>query len=49
MLYAYERVMFGLITRAINETIADLNAREIACDGAAAVLMLFMGLIRGRC
>jgi NADH-quinone oxidoreductase subunit M len=44
MLYAYERVMFGPITKAVNETIADLSAREIAVMAPLMVLMLFMGL-----
>jgi NADH-quinone oxidoreductase subunit M len=44
MLYAYERVMFGPITKAVNETIHDLGAREIAVMAPLIVLMLFMGL-----
>ncbi len=44
MLYAYERVWFGPITKAVNETIADLSAREIAVMAPLMVLMLFMGL-----
>jgi NADH-quinone oxidoreductase subunit M len=44
MLYAYERVMFGPITKAVNETIRDLGAREIAVMAPLIVLMLFMGL-----
>jgi NADH-quinone oxidoreductase subunit M len=43
MLYAYERVMFGPITKAVNQTIADLNAREIAVMAPLIVLMLLMG------
>ncbi len=35
MLWTYERVMFGPITHAVNETLRDLNAREILRDGAA--------------
>jgi NADH-quinone oxidoreductase subunit M len=44
MLYAYERVMFGPITKAVNQTIADLSAREIAVMAPLVVLMLLMGL-----
>ncbi|HEV7986842.1 MAG TPA: NADH-quinone oxidoreductase subunit M [Candidatus Binataceae bacterium] len=44
MLYSYERVWFGPITQAANETIADLSAREIAVMAPLMVLMLFMGL-----
>ena len=44
MLYAYERVMFGPITRTVNETIADLSSREIAVMAPLVVLMLLMGL-----
>jgi NADH-quinone oxidoreductase subunit M len=44
MLYAYERVMFGPITKAVNKTIADLSAREIAVMAPLVALMLVMGL-----
>ena len=44
MLWTYERVMFGPITKAVNETIRDLNAREIAVMIPVIALMLFMGL-----
>lgn len=44
MLYAYERVMFGPITKAVNETLADLNRREIGVLIPLIALMLFMGL-----
>jgi NADH-quinone oxidoreductase subunit M len=44
MLYAYERVMFGPITKAVNETLADLNWREIGVLIPLIALMLFMGL-----
>ena len=30
MMWAYERVMWGPLTKAVNQTIADLSAREIA-------------------
>jgi len=44
MLWTYERVMFGPITRAVNETISDLTGREIAVMAPVIALMLFMGL-----
>jgi len=44
MLWTYERVMFGPITKAVNETIRDLTAREIAVMVPIIALMLFMGL-----
>jgi NADH-quinone oxidoreductase subunit M len=44
MLYAYERVMFGPITKAVNETLADLNWREIGVMIPLIALILFMGL-----
>jgi NADH-quinone oxidoreductase subunit M len=44
LLWTYERVMFGPITKAVNETIRDLNAREIAVMVPVIALMLFMGL-----
>jgi NADH-quinone oxidoreductase subunit M len=44
MLWTYERVMFGPITKAVNETLADLSAREIAVMVPIIALMLFMGL-----
>ena len=44
MLWAYERVMFGPITKTVNETIADLSAREIAVMVPLIALMLLMGL-----
>lgn len=44
MLYAYERVMFGPIKKAVNSTIADLSGREIAVMVPLIALMLFMGL-----
>ncbi len=43
MLYAYERVMFGPITKAVNETLADLTWREIGVMVPLIALMLFMG------
>jgi NADH-quinone oxidoreductase subunit M len=44
MMWAYERVMWGPITRAVNETVGDLNGREIAVMVPVIGLMLFMGL-----
>jgi NADH-quinone oxidoreductase subunit M len=44
MLWTYERVMFGPITKAVNETIRDLTGREIAVMVPVLGLMLFMGL-----
>ncbi|MGC2493019.1 NADH-quinone oxidoreductase subunit M [Candidatus Binatus sp.] len=44
MLWTYERVMFGPIVKAVNETISDLNGREIAVMVPVIALMLFMGL-----
>ncbi len=44
MLYAYERVMFGPITKAVNETLTDLSWREIGVMVPLIALMLFMGL-----
>jgi NADH-quinone oxidoreductase subunit M len=44
MLWTYERVMFGPITKAVNETIADLSAREIATMIPLMALMIVMGL-----
>jgi NADH-quinone oxidoreductase subunit M len=44
MLWTYERVMFGPITRAINETLTDLSAREIAVMVPIIALVFFMGL-----
>jgi NADH-quinone oxidoreductase subunit M len=44
LLWTYERVMFGPITNAVNETISDLTGREIAVMVPVLALMLFMGL-----
>jgi NADH-quinone oxidoreductase subunit M len=44
MLWAYERVMWGPITHAVNRTIRDLTPREIAVMVPVIGLMLFMGL-----
>jgi NADH-quinone oxidoreductase subunit M len=44
MLWTYERVMFGPITKAVNETLSDLTPREISVMVPIIALMLFMGL-----
>ncbi|MGH7879516.1 MAG: complex I subunit 4 family protein, partial [Candidatus Binataceae bacterium] len=44
MMWAYERVMWGPITKVVNETIADLGAREIAVLVPLMGLMLLLGL-----
>jgi NADH-quinone oxidoreductase subunit M len=44
LLWTYERVMLGPITKAVNETISDLTGREIAVMVPVLALMLFMGL-----
>jgi NADH-quinone oxidoreductase subunit M len=44
MMWAYERVMWGPITKVVNETIADLSAREIAVLVPLMGLMLLLGL-----
>jgi NADH-quinone oxidoreductase subunit M len=44
MLWTYERVMYGPITKKVNETIRDLNGREIATMVPLMVLMVVMGL-----
>jgi len=47
LFWAYERVMFGPITHAVNATIRDLTGREIAVMVPLMALMLFMGLYPG--
>jgi NADH-quinone oxidoreductase subunit M len=44
MMWTYERVMWGPLTKAVNETIADLGAREIAVMVPLIGLMLLLGL-----
>ena len=44
MMWTYERIMFGPITKKVNETIRDLNAREIATMVPLMALMVVMGL-----
>jgi NADH-quinone oxidoreductase subunit M len=44
MMWAYERVIWGPLTHAVNETLADLSAREIAVVAPLMGLMLLLGL-----
>jgi NADH-quinone oxidoreductase subunit M len=44
MMWAYERVMWGPITKSVNETIKDLSKREIAVMVPLIALILLMGL-----
>jgi NADH-quinone oxidoreductase subunit M len=44
MMWAYERVMWGPLTKAINATITDLSGREIAVMVPLLALMVFMGV-----
>src|SRR5229473_804779 len=44
MLWTYERVMFGPIVKAVNETISDLTGREIAVMVPVIALMFLLGL-----
>jgi NADH-quinone oxidoreductase subunit M len=44
LLWAYERVMWGPVTNAVNNTIRDLTPREISVMVPLIALMLFMGL-----
>jgi NADH-quinone oxidoreductase subunit M len=44
MMWAYERVMWGPLTKAANATIVDLRAREVAVMVPLLALMFFMGL-----
>jgi NADH-quinone oxidoreductase subunit M len=44
MLWAYERVMWGPITKVVNQTLRDLTPREISVMVPLIALMLFMGL-----
>jgi NADH-quinone oxidoreductase subunit M len=43
LFYAYERVMFGPITKDVNKTLPDLNGREIASMVPLLALMFLMG------
>ena len=44
MMWAYERVMWGPITKTVNQTIKDLSGREIAVMVPLVALILLMGL-----
>jgi len=44
MMWAYERVMWGPLTNAVNQTLKDLTPREIAVMVPLIALMLYMGL-----
>ena len=44
MMWAYERVMWGPISKVVNKTISDLTPREISVMLPLIALMLFMGL-----
>ena len=44
MLWMFQRVIFGPLTNAANQTLRDLNRREILIFVPILVLMLFMGL-----
>jgi len=43
LFYAYERVMFGPITKEVNKSLPDLSGREIAVMVPLLALMFFMG------
>ena len=44
MMWTYERVMWGPLTKAVNATIADLTARELAVMVPLMGLILLLGL-----
>jgi NADH-quinone oxidoreductase subunit M len=44
MMWAYERVMWGPLTKAVNVALTDLNRREIAVMVPLLALMFLMGL-----
>ncbi len=44
MMWAYERVMWGPLAKAVNVTISDLGRREIVVMAPLLALMLFMGI-----
>src|SRR5262252_11036236 len=44
MMWAYERVMWGPLNKAVNAALADLSRREIAVMIPLVALMFFMGL-----
>ncbi len=43
LFYAYERVMFGPITRDVNRSLPDLSRREVAVMAPLLALMFLMG------
>ncbi len=47
LFYAYERVMFGPITKDVNKALPDLSLREIAVMVPLLGLMFFMGFYPG--
>ena len=47
MLWMYQQVMFGPVTKVENENIPDLNRREIAILVPIAVLVFVMGIFPG--
>ena len=44
MMWAYERVMWGPLTKVVNQTLRDLTPREISVMVPLIALMFFMGL-----
>ena len=44
MLWMFQRVMFGKVTRPENEKLQDLNAREIATLIPMVILIFLMGI-----
>jgi NADH-quinone oxidoreductase subunit M len=44
MMWAYERVMWGPITKTVNQTLKDLSGREIAVMVPLIALILLMGI-----
>jgi len=44
MMWAYERVMWGPLTKVVNQTLRNLTPREISVMVPLIVLMFFMGL-----
>jgi NADH-quinone oxidoreductase subunit M len=44
MLWAYQKVVFGPITREENKSLRDLSWREIACFVPLCILVVFMGI-----
>lgn len=44
MLWMYQRVMFGQITKKINESLADINAREIGLLVPLVIFMVWIGV-----